>query len=76
MVGLFATIFPRADSMRARGTKVAGPLLTAGDSGALEQNMRTFFDACGAACFNPTDPAYIDVAAVGRDYWLFDKQST
>jgi len=57
--------FPQElDSMRARGTKVTGPLLTAGNSGVLEQSMHTFFDACGAACFYPTDPAFIDVVAV------------
>lgn len=52
------------EAMRSRGTKVTGPLLKAGDSGVLKQNMRIFFDACGAACFDESDPAYIDVIAV------------
>ena len=26
--------------------------------------MQTFFNACGQACFNPADPAYIDVIAI------------
>ncbi|KAL7546402.1 hypothetical protein ACHAWF_009739 [Thalassiosira exigua] len=50
--------------MRSRGTKVTGPLLKAGSNGVIEQNMRTFFDACGAACFDPSDPAYIDIIAI------------
>lgn len=52
------------EAMRSRGTKVTGPLLKAGDSGVLKQNMHIFFDACGAACFDESDPAYIDVIAV------------
>lgn len=50
--------------MRSRGTKVTGPLLKAGNSGVIEQNMKTFFNACGQACFDPADPAYIDVIGV------------
>ncbi|KAL7542580.1 hypothetical protein ACHAXR_011906 [Thalassiosira sp. AJA248-18] len=50
--------------MRGRGTKVTGPLLKAGNSGVLEQNMQAFLIACGTACFDPADPAYIDVVAI------------
>lgn len=52
------------EQLRSQGTKVTGPLLKAGTSGVIEQNMQTFFDACGAACLDPTDPAYIDVIAI------------
>lgn len=51
-------------SMRSSGTKVTGPLLRAGDSGVFVSNMQEFFDACGPACVDPSDPAYIDVIAV------------
>lgn len=52
------------EQMKSRGTKVTGPLLKAGTAGVIEQNMRTFFNACGPACSDPTDPAYIDVVAI------------
>lgn len=51
-------------AMRSRGTKVTGPLLKAGGSGEIERNMRTFLNACGRACSDPADPAYIDVIAI------------
>lgn len=50
--------------MKSRGTKVTGPLLKAGESGVLESNMRVFMDACGAACSDESDPAYIDIIAI------------
>merc|ERR1711966_57447 len=34
--------------LRSRGAKVTGPLLKAGASGLLKQNMQSFFDACGS----------------------------
>ncbi|KAL7477541.1 hypothetical protein ACHAW6_003347 [Cyclotella cf. meneghiniana] len=52
------------NSMRSLGTKVTGPLLKAGNSSEIEQHMRQFFDACGSACFDPANPAYIDVIAI------------
>jgi len=52
------------EQLRSRGAKVTGPLLKAGSSGAIQQNMQTFFDACGTACFDPADPAYIDIIAI------------
>lgn len=52
------------EQLRSRGAKVTGPLLKAGRSGTIKQNMQTFFDACGQACLDETDPAYIDVIAV------------
>ena len=50
--------------LRSRGAKVTGPLLKAGASGLLKQNMQSFFDACGSACFDPTNVAYIDIIAI------------
>ena len=50
--------------MKSRGTKVTGPLLKAGDAGVLNENMITFYNACGDACLDPNDPAYIDVVAI------------
>jgi hypothetical protein len=50
--------------MRNRGVKVTGPLLKAGSSGILLGNMRSFYDSCGPACFDESDPAYIDVLAI------------
>ena len=50
--------------MRSRGTKVTSPLLTAGGSGELERNMRTFMESCGGACYDESDPAYIGIIAI------------
>jgi len=52
------------EQFRAFGGKITGPLLKAGNSGVIKENMQTFFDACGMACFDPTDPAYIDIIAI------------
>ena len=51
-------------TMRSRGTKVTSPLLIAGSSGVLESNMITFMEACGGACYDESDPAYIDIIAI------------
>jgi hypothetical protein len=50
--------------MRSRGTKVTGPLVKAGNSGDITQRMGQFFDACGWACSDRANPAYIDVIAI------------
>lgn len=50
--------------MRARGIKVTSPMLKAGGPGVLVGNLEDFFDACGSACRDPNDPAYIDVIAI------------
>jgi hypothetical protein len=50
--------------MKARGTKVTSPMLQAGGPGVLRQNLQEFFDACGPACFDLEDPAYIDIIAI------------
>eukprot|EP00581_Thalassiosira_minuscula_P011606 CAMPEP_0183715176 /NCGR_PEP_ID=MMETSP0737-20130205/9516_1 /TAXON_ID=385413 /ORGANISM="Thalassiosira miniscula, Strain CCMP1093" /LENGTH=464 /DNA_ID=CAMNT_0025944261 /DNA_START=95 /DNA_END=1489 /DNA_ORIENTATION=- len=52
------------EAMRARGTKVTSPLVKAGSNGVIEQNLRSFLDACGAACVDETDPGYIDILAI------------
>jgi len=52
------------DQMRARGMKVTGPLLKAGTSGVIEENMSEFFSACGPPCLDETDSAYIDIIAI------------
>jgi len=52
------------NEMRARGTKVTSPMLKAGGPGFLENNMLAFFNACGSACRDPSNPAYVDVIAV------------
>merc|ERR1712071_338396 len=49
---------------RGTGTKVTSPLFKAGGAGVLEQEMRIFMDACGNACLDPNDSAYIDVLAI------------
>jgi len=51
-------------AMKARGTKVTSPMLKAGGPGVLRQNLQEFFDACGPACFDLEDPAYIDIIAI------------
>jgi len=58
------TFSQQLKSMRSRGTKVTGPLLKAGNSGEIKQHMQQFFNACGSACFDKTNPAYIDVIAI------------
>jgi len=50
--------------LRSRGTKITSPLLKAGGGGVLLGNLDAFFNACGPACKNPNDPAYIDVIAI------------
>jgi hypothetical protein len=58
------TFSQQLKNMRSRGTKVTGPLLKAGNSGVIKQHMQKFFDACGQACFDKANPAYIDVIAI------------
>eukprot|EP00985_Skeletonema_marinoi_P014201 scaffold7162_cov165-Skeletonema_marinoi.AAC.1 len=48
------------EHMKSRGTKVTSPLVRAGDSGVIKSNIQAFFDACGSACSDQSDPAYID----------------
>lgn len=48
----------------AFGIKVTSPLLKAGSEGVLGGNINAFFDACGPACFDVDDPAYIDIIAI------------
>lgn len=48
----------------AFGIKVTSPLLKAGSEGVLGGNINAFFDACGPACFDVHDPAYIDIIAI------------
>jgi hypothetical protein len=50
--------------MRSRGTKVTSPMLKAGGPGVLRRNLDDFFSACGSACLDRNDPAYIDVIAI------------
>jgi len=50
--------------IRSNGIKITSPLLKAGGPGVLAGNLADFFQACGEACNNPNDPAYIDVIAV------------
>jgi len=52
------------EHMKSRGTKVTSPLVRAGDSGVIKSNIQAFFDACGSACSDQSDPAYIDVIAI------------
>jgi len=52
------------NQMKSRGTKITSPLVKAGGSGVIQSNMQTFLSACGPACTNPDDPAYIDVIAI------------
>ena len=51
-------------TMRARGTKVTSPMLKAGGPGVLTKNLDDFFNSCGSACTDPSDPAYIGVIAI------------
>ena len=50
--------------LRTSGTKITSPLLKAGGEGVLGNNLDEFLNACGEACTNKDDPAYIDVIAV------------
>ena len=50
--------------MRAAGTRVTSPLMRSGDADVIPNNVRAFFEACGAPCVDPTSPAYIDIIAI------------
>ena len=50
--------------LRSRGVRVTGPLVRAGDRGDILKKMHQFFNACGSACFDPADPAYVNVVAI------------
>jgi hypothetical protein len=50
--------------LRTSGIKITSPLLKAGGEGVLGNNLDEFLNACGDACTNKDDPAYIDVIAV------------
>ena len=51
-------------AMKARGTKVTSPMLQVRGPLRARQNLQEFFVACGPACFDPDDPAYIDIIAI------------
>ena len=50
-------------TMRSSGIKVTTPLTKFGSHGVVESNLKTFFDACGAACTDESNPAYIGAIA-------------
>lgn len=50
--------------MRSRGTKVTSPLLKAGGPGVTRSHLEEFMNACGSACRDPSNPAFIDVIAI------------
>lgn len=50
-------------TMRSRGINVTTPLARFGGHGVVESNLRAFFVACGGACTDESNPAYIGVIA-------------